>query len=44
MSYERQLAANLLVSLYSDVLNEPLPERLRMLVQELERRERPGSM
>ena len=36
MSFDRHLVANLLVSVYSDVLKEPLPGRLQHLVRELD--------
>jgi hypothetical protein len=36
MSFDRHLVANLLVSVYSGVLKEPLPDRLERLVHELE--------
>jgi hypothetical protein len=39
MSFDRHLIANLLVSVYSGVLKEPLPDKLERLVRELERRE-----
>lgn len=39
MSFDRHLVANLLVSVYDDVLREPLPERLRHLVRAIETRE-----
>ena len=35
-SFDRHLVANLLVSVYSGVLKEPLPDRLERLVHELE--------
>jgi hypothetical protein len=38
--FDRHLAANLLVSVYGSVLQEPLPERLEALLRELESRER----
>ena len=38
MSFDRHLVANLLVSVYSGVLKEPLPDRLERLVRELEMR------
>ena len=38
MSFDRHLVSNLLVSVYSDVLKEPLPERLAHLVRRLESR------
>jgi hypothetical protein len=40
MSFDRHLVGNLLVSVYSDVLKEPLPDRIEHLVRELEARER----
>ena len=39
MSFDRHLVANLLVSVYSGVLKEPLPDKLERLVRELETRE-----
>jgi hypothetical protein len=39
MSFDRHLVANLLVSVYSGVLKEPLPDKLERLMRELERRE-----
>ena len=39
MSFDRHLVSNLLVSVYSEVLKEPLPERLAHLVRALETRE-----
>jgi hypothetical protein len=39
MSFDRHLVSNLLVSVYSDVLKEPLPERLAHLVRTLETRQ-----
>ncbi len=39
LSFDRHLVANLLVSVYSGVLKEPLPDKLERLVRELERRE-----
>lgn len=39
MSFDRHLVANLLVSVYSGVLKEPLPERLAHLVRALETRQ-----
>jgi hypothetical protein len=42
-SFDRHLAANLLVSVYGTVLKEPLPERLESLLRELESRERPEA-
>lgn len=39
MSFDRHLVANLLVSVYDDVLREPLPEPLRRLVHKIEMRE-----
>ena len=39
MSFDRHLVANLLVSVYSGVLKEPLPDRLERLVHELEIRQ-----
>jgi hypothetical protein len=39
LSFDRHLVANLLVSVYSGVLKEPLPDRLERLVREFERRE-----
>ena len=39
MSFDRHLVANLLVSVYSGVLKEPLPERLAHLVREIETRQ-----
>ena len=42
MSFDRHLVANLLVSVYSGVLKEPLPERLAHLVRELETRQAQG--
>jgi hypothetical protein len=39
MSFDRHLVANLLVSVYSGVLREPLPARLQHLVQQLEIRQ-----
>src|SRR5215204_6681325 len=36
MSFDRHLVANLLVSVYSGVFKEPLPDRLERLVHELE--------
>ena len=38
-SFDRHLVANLLVSVYSGVLKEPLPDKLERLVRELEMRE-----
>ncbi|HEX8164777.1 MAG TPA: hypothetical protein VF601_03195 [Beijerinckiaceae bacterium] len=38
MSFDRHLVANLLVSVYSGVLEEPLPDRLAHLVRALETR------
>ena len=40
ISFDRHLVMNLLVSVYSDALKEPLPDRLETLVRELELRER----
>ena len=40
MSFDRHLVANVLVSVYSGVLDEPLPERLAHLVRALETRPR----
>ena len=42
MSFDRHLVSNLLVSVYSDVLREPLPERLAHLVRALETRQAQG--
>ena len=42
MSFDRHLVANLLVSVYSSVLKEPLPDRLAHLVRELETRQVQG--
>ena len=42
MSFDRHLVANLLVSVYSGVLKEALPERLAHLVRELEARQAQG--
>ena len=42
-SFDRHLAANLLVSVYGSVLHEPLPERLETLLRELESREQPDA-
>jgi hypothetical protein len=39
MSFDRYLAGSLLVSVYADVLKEPLPDRIEHLVRELELRE-----
>jgi hypothetical protein len=39
VSFDRHLVANLLVSVYSGVLKEPLPDKLERLVRELERRD-----
>jgi hypothetical protein len=39
LSFDRHLVANLLVSVYSGVLKEPLPDKLERLVREFERRE-----
>jgi hypothetical protein len=39
VSVDRRLVAKLLVSVYSGVLKEPLPDRLERLVRELEMRE-----
>lgn len=39
MSFDRHLVANLLVSVYDDALQQPLPERLQHLVRALETRE-----
>jgi hypothetical protein len=38
-SFDRRLVANLLVSIYSGVLKEPLPDKIERLVRELEARE-----
>jgi hypothetical protein len=40
MSFDRHLVGNLLVSVYSDLLKEPLPDRIEHLVRDLEARER----
>jgi hypothetical protein len=37
--FDRHLVTNLLVSVYSDVLEEPLPDKLERLVRRLEARE-----
>jgi hypothetical protein len=39
ISFDRHLVANLLVSIYSGILKEPLPDKLERLVRELDRRE-----
>jgi hypothetical protein len=39
LSFDRHLVTNLLASVYSGALKEPLPDRLERLVRELELRE-----
>jgi hypothetical protein len=39
VSFDRHLAARLLVSIYANTLREPLPDRLDSLVRALEARE-----